>query len=214
MRFAGGDARAALNGLAAAASLLPGGGQISLDLLEQALGQRLPSYDKSGDTHYDVTSALIKSIRGSDAGAALYWLARMEAAGEDPKFIARRLVIAASEDIGMARPGALAVAVAGFEAVMQVGPPECFINLAHVSAYLAECPKSWDAYQGLKRARQLVAERPDYPVPAQLRNASTELARQAGHGRGYVHASQPGAEQVEFLPPELNEVEIYLRSET
>jgi putative ATPase len=133
----------------------------------------------------------------------------MEAGGESPEFVARRLVISASEEIGVAASGALAVAVAGMQAVKLIGPPECWINLAHVTAYLARSPKSWASYQGLAAARKLVAERPHYPVPPHLRNPTTSLDRQLGLGEGYVHASQPGGDQVSFLPDELAGEPIY-----
>ena len=152
--------------------------------MEKAVGQRAVSYDKGADEHYAIISAFIKSIRGSDPDAALYWLARMEAGGEAPEFIARRLVISASEEVGVAASGGLTVAVSGMQAVKMIGPPECWLHLAHVTAYLARAPKSWAAYQGLGAARKLVAERPHYPVPAHLRNPTTALDRQLGHGRG------------------------------
>jgi putative ATPase len=204
-----GDARRLLGTIERAAQLTPGGGAIDLETIEKAVGQRAVSYDKGADEHYSIISAFIKSIRGSDADAALYWLARMEAGGEAPEFIARRLVISASEEVGVAASGALTVAVSGMQAVKMIGPPECWLHLAHVTAYLARAPKSWAAYQGLGAARRLVAERPHYPVPAHLRNATTSLDRQMGHGQGYVHASQPGGEDIEFLPPELKGAEIY-----
>jgi putative ATPase len=204
-----GDARRLLGIIEAVAVLQPDGGTIALDTLERAAGRRAVSYDKGADEHYAVISAFIKSIRGSDADAALYWLARMEAGGESPEFVARRLVISASEEIGVAASGALAVAVAGMQAVKLIGPPECWINLAHVTAYLARSPKSWASYQGLAAARKLVAERPHYPVPPHLRNPTTSLDRQLGLGEGYVHASQPGGDQVSFLPDELAGEPIY-----
>jgi putative ATPase len=206
---ANGDARRLLGILEAAAVLAPDGGMIALDALERAAGRRAVSYDKGADEHYAIISAFIKSIRGSDADGALYWLARMEAGGEAPEFVARRLVISASEEIGVAASGALAVAVAGMQAVKMIGPPECWINLAHVTAYLARSPKSWAAYQGLGAARKLVAERPHYPVPDHLRNPTTALDRQRGLGEGYVHASQPGGDAVRFLPDELAGERIY-----
>lgn len=207
---ANGDARAALNGLEAASSLRSEGGEIGIAEMEAGLGRRQPAYDKNGDEHYDTVSAFIKSIRGGDVDASLYYLARMEAGGEDPKFIARRLVISASEDIGLARPGALAIATAGYDAVTQIGPPECFINLAEVTAYLASCPKSWASYKGLNRARELVRDHPHYPIPAQLRNPSNKLTQGLGYGKGYVHASAgKAAEAVEFLPDELKGARIY-----
>ncbi|CAA9473546.1 MAG: Replication-associated recombination protein RarA [uncultured Solirubrobacteraceae bacterium] len=205
----GGDARRLLGTIERAAQLTPAGGEIDVATIERAAGQRAVSYDKGADEHYGIISAFIKSIRGSDPDAALYWLARMEAGGEAPEFIARRLVIAASEEVGTAASGALTVAVSGMQAVKMIGPPECWLHLAHVTAYLARSPKSWAAYQGLGAARRLVAERPHYPVPAHLRNPTTALDRRLGHGEGYVHASQPGGEAVEFLPPELRGTSIY-----
>jgi putative ATPase len=204
-----GDARRLLGTIEGAVQLAPDGGVIDLAMIEKAAGRRAVSYDKGADEHYAVISAFIKSIRGSDADAALYWLARMEAGGEAPEFIARRLVISASEEIGVAASGALTVAVSGMQAVKMIGPPECWLHLAHVTAYLARAPKSWAAYQGLGTARKLVAERPHYPVPAHLRNPSTALDRQMGLGQGYVHASQPGGEEIDFLPPELKGSVIY-----
>jgi putative ATPase len=136
----------------------------------------------------------------------------MEAGGVAPEFVARRLVISASEEIGTAASGALTVAVSGMQAVHMIGPPECWLTLAHVTAYLARAPKSWASYQGLQAARALVAERPHYPVPAHLRNATTPLDRRLGHGKGYVHASQPGGEAMTFLPPELADERIYRAS--
>jgi putative ATPase len=189
-----GDARRLLGTVERAAQLTPDGGLIALATVEKAVGQRAVSYDKGADEHYAIISAFIKSIRGSDPDAALYWLARMEAGGEAPEFIARRL------------------AVSGMQAVKMIGPPECWLHLAHVTAYLARAPKSWAAYQGLGAARKLVAERPHYPVPAHLRNPTTALDRKLGHGQGYVHASQPGSDAVEFLPPELKDAEIYTPS--
>jgi putative ATPase len=208
-----GDARRLLGIIEAAAVLQSGGGELALETLERAAGRRAVSYDKGADEHYAIISAFIKSIRGSDADGALYWLARMEAGGESPEFVARRLVISASEEIGVAASGALAVAVAGMQAVKMIGPPECWINLAHVTAYLARSPKSWAAYQGLAAARTLVAERPHYPVPAHLRNPTTALDRTLGLGEGYIHASQPGGDAVAFLPPELMGEPIYRPSE-
>lgn len=153
--------------------------------------------------HYDLASALIKSIRGSDADATLYWLARLEAGGEAPAFVARRLVVSASEEIGLAAPGALAVAVAGHDAVKSIGPPECWNQPRRGHLFPGDLPKSWASYQGWQRAKELVATDPGYPVPPQLRNATTDIDREAGAGEGYVHASQPGSDLVEFLPEEI-----------
>jgi putative ATPase len=204
-----GDARRLLGVIEAAAELAPGGGTIDLATIERAAGRRAVLYDKGADEHYAVISAFIKSIRGSDPDAALYWLARMEAGGEDPAFIARRLVISASEEVGTADANALPLAVSAMQAVKMIGEPECWLNLAHTTAHLARAPKSWAAYKGLARARALVRDRPHYPVPAQLRNPTTRLDRQQGFGRGYVHASQSGADDVEFLPSELLGETIY-----
>ena len=204
-----GDARRLLGTVERAAQLQPDGGAIALATIEKSVGRRAVSYDKGADEHYATISAFIKSIRGSDPDAALYWLARMEAGGEAPEFIARRLVISASEEVGVAASGALTVAVSGMQAVKMIGPPECWLHLAHVTAYLARAPKSWAAYQGLQAARRLVSDRPHYPVPDHLRNASTSLDRERGIGEGYVHASQSGGDAVVFLPPELEREQIY-----
>jgi putative ATPase len=208
LRHADGDARALLTGLEYAALLADLGSEISEDLLNEALGAR--SFPGRTE-HYDLASALIKTIRGSDPDAALYWLARMEASGEEPRFIARRLLISAAEEVGMGAPGALAVANAGFEAVMNLGPPECWLVMAEVTCYLATSPKSWASYKGLAEARRLVAEHPSYPVPLALRNATDDVSRSEGAGQGYEHASRlpPGSDRVSFLPPELEGTRTY-----
>lgn len=203
-----GDARAVLTGLDYAATLADPGSEISEAVMLEGLGARaFPGRTE----HYDVASALIKSIRGSDPDAALYWLARMEASGEEPRFVARRLLISAAEEVGMAAPGALAVANAGFEAVMNLGPPECWLVLAEVACYLATCPKSWASYKGLAEARRLVAEHPAYPVPLALRNAGDDVSKAEGAGRGYRHASElaPGDGSLTFLPSELRDARLY-----
>jgi len=205
---ADGDARAVLNGLESAAATISADEEIGLEVMEQALGRRQLAYDKDGDNHHDVVSAFIKSIRGSDVDASLYYLAKMEAAGEDPKFVARRLVISASEDIGMADSQALTLANAGFEAVTKIGAPECWIHLAHVTAYLATTDKSWKSYKGWRRAQEAVANRPAYPIPLALRNPSNFVTKKLGHGQGYVHASEGDAD-MQFLPDQLNGVKFY-----
>jgi putative ATPase len=186
---ANGDARAALNALELAASLTgenaDGARTITLAVAEEAVGRRSIGYDKDGDAHYDIISAFIKSLRGSDPDAALYYLARMIEAGEDPRFIARRLVILASEDVGNADPSALPLAVAGFHATELIGLPECAINLAQVTTYLAAAPKSNAAYVGLSRAQEDVRGHPFTGVPAPLRDASYKGAKALGHGKGY-----------------------------
>jgi putative ATPase len=210
LQHSDGDARAVLTGLEYAATLSDSGSEVSEELMLEALGAR--SFPGRVE-HYDLASALIKSIRGSDPDAALYWLARMEATGEEPRFVARRLLISSAEEVGLAAPGALAVANAGFEATMNLGPPECWIVLAEVACYLAVAPKSWASYQGLHEARRIVAESPSYPVPLALRNPSDDVSREEGAGEGYEHASRlaPGSEQVRFLPEELEGAKTYSR---
>jgi putative ATPase len=178
--IAGGDARMALTGLEAAALAAESAGEhrITLDLAADAVQRKAVVYDRQGDAHYDVISAFIKSIRGSDPDAALFWLARMIEAGEDPRFIARRLIVHASEDIGLADPMALLQAVAAAQAVEHVGLPEARLNLAQATVYLARAPKSNSVY----RARRAVSAD---PVPAHLRDASYRGAEKLGHGRGY-----------------------------
>lgn len=183
--IAGGDARMALTGLEAAALAAQSDGvtTITLELVEDAVQRNAVVYDRQGDAHYDVVSAFIKSIRGSDADAALFWLARMIEAGEDPRFIARRLIVHASEDIGLADPMALLQATAAAHAVEHVGLPEARLNLAQATIYLARAPKSNAVYRALDAARA-DAVSPD-PVPAHLRDASYGGAAKLGHGAGY-----------------------------
>ncbi len=204
-----GDARIALNTLefaAHAAKVDAGGGRrITLGLVEDALQRRAMMYDKAGDQHYDVISAFIKSVRGSHPDGALYWLARMIEAGEDPMFIARRLVILAAEDIGLADPAALSIAVAAQQAVHFIGMPEGRIPLAEATVYLATCPKSNSAYAALDRAMADVRDTRNAPVPLHLRNAVTNLMRQEGYGKGYKYAHDYADHYVEqeFLPQSL-----------
>jgi putative ATPase len=189
---ASGDARVALNAVELAAQLAErqadGGNLISRAAMEEALQRRSPMYDKAGDSHYDTISAFIKSIRASDADAAVYWLARMLEGGEDAMFICRRLVISAAEDVGMAHPQALAVAVAAQQAVHFVGLPEGAIVLAEATVYLATAPKSNASYMALNRAREEVSSGRQYPVPLHLRNAVTGLMKDMGYGKGYKYA--------------------------
>ena len=182
-----GDARTVLNALEIATNLTkPKQGKrlIDLEKITQALGSKKLLYDKTGEEHYNTISAFIKSLRGSDADAAVYWLARMLEAGEDPEFIARRMVILASEDVGNADPKALPLAVAAFDAVRFVGLPEAALNLAHAATYLATTPKSNASYMALKRARQDVKSTLNEPVPLHLRNPVTDLMKGIGYGRG------------------------------
>ncbi|MFW6151151.1 MAG: replication-associated recombination protein A [Chloroflexota bacterium] len=192
VRLAAGDARVALNALEMAtfASTPDAEGRRSIDLedIEDALQHRALTYDKSGDQHYDLISALHKSLRGSDPDAGLYWLARMLEAGEDPLYIARRLVRFASEDVGMADPQALVVAMAAQQAVHFMGLPEANLALAQSVVYLGTAPKSNSLYAGYQRAEKDVRDRPDEPVPLHLRNPVTGLMRDMGYGKGYKYA--------------------------
>jgi putative ATPase len=183
---ASGDARSALGTLELAASLVEGD-TITLANAEEAVGRRSIGYDKSGDAHYDMASALIKSIRGSDPDAAIYYLARMLEAGEEPRFLARRLVVLASEDIGCADPSALPLAMAGFQAVESIGLPECALSLAHVTLYLAAAPKSNACTLALGRAQKDVREVPFSGVPKPLRDSHAKGVRALGHGVGYLY---------------------------
>ncbi|HET7465787.1 MAG TPA: replication-associated recombination protein A [Candidatus Dormibacteraeota bacterium] len=187
LETARGDARVALNGLEAAAALA-GAEEITLEDVERALQERHLLYDRAGDQHYDIVSALIKSVRGSDPDAAVYWLARMLEAGEDPLFVARRLVISAAEDIGLADPQALQVAIAAQQAAHFVGMPEAVLPLTEAALYLALAPKSNSALTSYGAARELIQETGNEPVPMHLRNAVTGLMRSMGYGRGYQYA--------------------------
>ncbi|MFM7322346.1 MAG: replication-associated recombination protein A [Armatimonadota bacterium] len=183
---AGGDARAGLGALELAASLLPAGvSRIDLAAAEAAVGRRAIGYDKAGDAHYDTASAWVKSIRGSDPDASVYYLARMLEAGEDPRFLARRLVILASEDVGCADPHALPIAVAAFQATQSIGLPECALNLSHATIYLASTPKSNACTVALGRAKEDVAKVPFAGVPVHLRDSHYQGAKALGHGTGY-----------------------------
>lgn len=179
---ANGDARQAITLLEDTANLY---GEISVETLQRTLQSPHLRFDKAGEEHYNTISAFIKSMRASNVDAALYYLARMVEAGEDPKFIARRMVIFASEDIGMALPTALVVANAVFRAVETIGYPECAINLAHGVTYLASAPKDRRAYDGLRAAQTDVKRHGNLPIPLSLRNAPTQLMKEAGYGDGY-----------------------------
>jgi putative ATPase len=187
VRLAGGDARRVLTYLEAAALGVPDGGVIDTGQLERAVDRAMVRYDRTGDQHYDVISAFIKSIRGSDADAALHYLARMIEAGEDPRFIARRLIVHASEDVGMADPSALQIAVAAAQAVEFVGLPEARLNLAQAVIHLALAPKSNSVVTAIGAAAQDVSAGLAGPVPAHLRDASYRGAERLGHGRGYQY---------------------------
>ncbi|MGH2735112.1 MAG: replication-associated recombination protein A [Actinomycetota bacterium] len=201
----GGDARSALNALEAAAMIaLTTSGTITLGIAEEALQQRALPYDKAGDYHYDVISAFIKSMRGSDADASLYWLARMLDAGEDPRFIARRMVIFASEDVSNADPTALQVAVAAHHALEFVGLPEARINLAQAVAYLAIAPKSNASYSAIGAALEEVRSSGPLPVPTHIRDSNSPASRSLGAGRGYHYPHDHGGwVEQQYLPDAL-----------
>ena len=206
LRYSGGDARKLLNILELTVSAI-GEEHVSItdNLVEKCLQQNPLAYDKDGEMHYDIISAFIKSIRGSDPDAALYWMARMIEGGEDPQFIARRMVISAAEDIGLANPNALLLANAAFDAVMKIGWPEGRIPLAECAVYLATSPKSNSAYLGIGNALDLVKQTGNQPVPLHLRNAPTTLMAELGYSDGYKYAHDyPGNFVVQqFMPDAL-----------
>ena len=188
-RFSGGDARKLLNIIEILHNAQPEGKlMINNDIVTARLQQNPLAYDKNGEVHYDIISAFIKSIRGSDPDAAIYWLARMIAAGEDPKFIARRLVISAAEDIGLANPNALLLANACFDTIHKIGWPEGRIPLAEATIYLATSPKSNSAYNAINDALALVEKTGNLPVPLHLRNAPTKLLKELDYGKEYQYA--------------------------
>ena len=208
LRYSGGDARKLLNILQL---MVESESSETVTITDEAVARRLQqnplAYDKDGEMHYDIISAFIKSIRGSDPDAALYWMARMIEGGEDPQFIARRLVISASEDIGLANPNALLLANAAFDTVMKIGWPEARIALAEACVYLATSPKSNSAYCGINDALQLVKETGNQPVPLHLRNAPTKLMSELGYSDGYKYPHDyPGNFAVQqYLPDALKD---------
>ena len=205
--LSGGDARVALGNLELAVQLA-GKKTITPQIIETAAQTRLPGYDKKGEYHYNVISAFIKSMRGSDAAATLYYLARMLQAGEDPKFIARRMVIFASEDIGMAAPAALNLAVSTFLAVERIGLPEAQYNLFHCATVMAKAPKSREVADAMSAALSTARDYPDLPVPLQLRNAPTKLMKNLGYGQGTKW--EAGFKHPKgFLPDELKELDFF-----
>ncbi len=212
LRYSGGDARKLLNILEMVVTSA-GEGTVSITnrLVEACLQQNPLAYDKQGEMHYDIISAFIKSIRGSDPNAALYWLARMIEGGEDPAFIARRLVISAAEDIGLANPNALLLANAAFDAVQKIGWPEGRIPLAEATVYLATCEKSNSAYLGINQAMELVRQTGNLPVPLPLRNAPTQLMAQLGYHDGYLypHDYQNNFVKQQYMPDELRDVKLW-----
>ena len=211
-KFSGGDARKLLNILDIIAGATDGDITITDEYVTECLQQNIALYDKNGEQHYDVISAFIKSVRGSDPNAAIYYLARMLAGGEEPRFIARRLVILASEDIGLANPNALLLANACFDTVHKIGMPEARITLAETTIYLATSPKSNSAYMAINAALDFVShDTTNRPVPLHLRNAPTKLMSEAGYGKDYKYAHDyaGGFVKQEFLPESLSGKSFY-----
>lgn len=212
LRYSGGDARKLLNILELVVESSSDEKVVIEDKrVVECLQQNPMAYDKGGEMHYDIISAFIKSIRGSDPDAALYWLARMIEGGEDPSFIARRLVISASEDVGLANPNALLLANAAFDAVMKIGWPEGRIPLAEATVYLAASPKSNSAYNGINKALQIVRQTGNQPVPLHLRNAPTEMMKDLGYASGYKYSHDYSGHFVEqqFMPDSLCDTRIW-----
>jgi putative ATPase len=213
LRASGGDARKLLNTIDLLVSSTQDDHVVIDDkMVNDVLGKRVSFYDKAGEQHYDIVSAFIKSIRGSDPDAALYWLARMIEGGEDPKFIARRMLILASEDIGNANPTALVMATNCFQAVTMIGYPECEIILSQVVIYLSNSPKSNSAYLAIRSARALVRETGDLAVPLHLRNAPTKLMKDLEYGTGYLYPhDHPGNFiKQEYLPEKVKDKSLYV----
>jgi putative ATPase len=215
LRYSGGDARKLYNILELVINTekAKSDGKILInnDVVVNILQENIAQYDKNGEQHYDIISAFIKSIRGSDPNAAVYWLARMIEGGEDPKFIARRLLILASEDIGLANPNALLLANNCFDAVHKIGWPESRIILSQITIYLATSPKSNSAYQAINDAQQLVRKTGDLPVPLHIRNAPTKLMKDIGYGKDYkyAHNYEGNFVQDNFLPADIQNNIIY-----
>ena len=211
--YSDGDARRLINSLEIIYTFANGEKDLMLDVdeMRELLQQNPLGYDKSSEMHYDLISAFIKSVRGSDPDAAVYYLARMLDGGEDPVFVARRLIVLASEDIGNADPRALSVAIAGLQAVEAIGLPEGAITLSHVTTYLASCPKSNASYMALNKAREMVEKTRTLPVPLHLRSAKTALAKDLGYGRDYKypHSYPTGWVEQNYLPEELESPVFY-----
>lgn len=214
LRISGGDARKLLNAI----EIIVGTSSVKDNMIEitnktttETIQQNLTLYDKNGEQHYDIISAFIKSMRGSDPNATVYWLARMIESGEDPLFIARRMLILASEDIGNANPNALLLANACFDAVHKTGYPECRIILSQCATYLACSAKSNASYMAIDDALALVRKKGDLPVPLQIRNAPTRLMKNMGYGNDYkyAHSFEGNFTEMEFLPPEISGTLLY-----
>lgn len=211
-RYSGGDARKLLNIIEIVVNSIPNGDiEITDKIIEAKLQQNFSDYDKNGELHYDIISAFIKSIRGSDPDAAIYWLARMIAGGEDPKFIARRLIISAAEDIGLANPNALLLANSCFDALQKIGWPEGRIILAETTIYLAASQKSNSAYLAIDKALEFVNKTGNIPVPLSLRNAPTYLMKELGYGEDYKysHDYKNHFTKQDFLPKEIKDARFW-----
>lgn len=212
-RFSGGDARKLLNIIEIISNSVHDNKVIEINnyKITEVLQENIAIYDKSGEQHYDIISAFIKSLRGSDPNGAVYWMARMLAGGEDPLFIARRMVILASEDIGMANPNALLLANACFDAIHKIGMPEARIILSHTAIYLATSPKSNSAYEAIDMALAEIKLSGDLPVPLHLRNSPTKLMKDLGYGENYkyAHSFEGNFVDQEFLPDKLENKKIY-----
>lgn len=212
-RFSGGDARKLLNIIDIIVGSYPNDAEIVIDnaTVQDRLQENIAIYDKNGEMHYDIISAFIKSVRGSDPNGAIYWMARMLEGGEDPLFIARRLAILASEDIGLANPNAMLLANACFDTVHRIGMPEARIPLAETAIYLATSPKSNSSYMAINKALEMASDTKDAPVPLHLRNAPTKLMKDLGYGADYRYAHDYAGNFVdqEFLPESLSGTKFY-----
>jgi len=211
-KISGGDGRKLLNVLELVCTASNNDTiEITDELVLKLSHQRIAQYDKNGEQHYDIISAFIKSLRGSDPNAAVYWMTRMLRGGEDPKFIARRMLVLASEDIGNANPNALLIATACFQAVEMIGYPECALNLSQTAIYLASSPKSNASYMAFKKAQKLIQEYGDPSVPLHLRNPVTSFMKEINYGEGYeyAHNYENNFVDLEFMPDTLKNVRIY-----
>jgi putative ATPase len=211
-KISGGDGRKLLNVLELVCTASESETiEITDELVLKLSHQRIAQYDKNGEQHYDIISAFIKSIRGSDPNAAVYWMTRMLKGGEDPKFIARRMLVLASEDIGNANPNALLIATACFQAVEMIGYPECALNLSQTAIYLASSAKSNASYMAYKKAQKLIHEYGDPSVPLHLRNPVTSFMKEINYGEGYeyAHNYENNFVELEFMPDSLKNVRIY-----
>ncbi len=211
-KISGGDGRKLLNVLELVCTAADSDKiEITDELVLKLSHQRIAQYDKNGEQHYDIISAFIKSLRGSDPNAAVYWMTRMLKGGEDPKFIARRMLVLASEDIGNANPNALLIATACFQAVEMIGYPECALNLSQTAIYLASSPKSNASYMAYKKAQKLIQEYGDPSVPLHLRNPVTSFMKEINYGEGYeyAHNYENNFVDLEFMPDSLKNVRIY-----